>query len=68
MQLFNEINCRRIYNELNMFRGVLTNPIFVAIWLLSAAVQVPEPQARNIRKKIIFLYFLRFQSRNIRKK
>jgi magnesium-transporting ATPase (P-type) len=32
MQLFNEINCRRIFNELNMVKGVFNNPIFVGIW------------------------------------
>jgi len=40
MQLFNEINCRRIYNELNMIDGVLKNPIFVGIWTFCAIVQV----------------------------
>jgi len=44
MQLFNEINCRRIFNELNMINGVFNNPIFVAIWVFSAAVQVASVQ------------------------
>ena len=41
MQLFNEINCRRIFNEINMFKGILNNWFFVGIWLFSAIVQVP---------------------------
>lgn len=44
MQLFNEINCRRIFNELDMTRGVFNNPIFVGIWVLSALVQVASVQ------------------------
>jgi magnesium-transporting ATPase (P-type) len=41
MQLFNEINCRRIFNEINMFKGILNNWFFLGIWLFSAIVQVP---------------------------
>jgi magnesium-transporting ATPase (P-type) len=44
MQLFNELNCRRIFNEVNMFKGVLNNWFFVGIWLLSASVQVASVQ------------------------
>jgi len=44
MQLFNEINCRRIFNELNMVDGVFNNPIFVGIWVFSACVQVASVQ------------------------
>eukprot|EP00960_Hanusia_phi_P051052 760575-Hanusia_phi.AAC.3 len=42
MQLFNEINCRRIYNELNMIDGILKNPIFVGIWSFCVIVQFFE--------------------------
>ena len=40
MQLFNEINCRRIFNEVNMMTGICNNPIFVGIWIFSVVVQV----------------------------
>ena len=38
-QLFNEINSRKIYNELNPFTGVLTNHIFLGVLGFSAVVQ-----------------------------
>ncbi|CAD7952895.1 unnamed protein product [Amoebophrya sp. A25] len=40
MQLFNWINCRKIYNEWNVFRGLERNPIFVSIWLVCFGTQV----------------------------
>jgi calcium-translocating P-type ATPase len=39
MQLFNELNARRIYNEKNCLEGVFGNPIFCFIWIASAIVQ-----------------------------
>ena len=38
-QLFNEINCRKIYNEINMFSGILGNNIFCAVVIISAVFQ-----------------------------
>ena len=35
MTLFNEINCRKIHGEQNVFRGIFTNPIFYGIWIVT---------------------------------
>eukprot|EP00741_Cyanophora_paradoxa_P023640 tig00021608_g22834.t1 len=40
MQLFNEINSRRLNGEANVFRGIHRSPLFIAIVAASAAVQV----------------------------
>mmetsp|Transcript_32815 Transcript_32815/g.57221 ORF Transcript_32815/g.57221 Transcript_32815/m.57221 type:complete len:972 (-) Transcript_32815:1699-4614(-) len=41
LQLFNEINCRRLSaSEFNMFDGITRNTIFVVVWLFTLAVQI----------------------------
>uniref|UniRef100_A0A8C9VNX0 Calcium-transporting ATPase n=1 Tax=Scleropages formosus TaxID=113540 RepID=A0A8C9VNX0_SCLFO len=40
MQLFNEINARKIHGERNVFDGIFSNPIFCSIVLGTFAVQV----------------------------
>ena len=40
MTLFNEINCRKIHGEKNVFRGIFTNPIFYGIWIVTFCVQI----------------------------
>lgn len=41
LQLFNEINCRILHgDELNPFRGILTNRIFLSIWFGTVTAQV----------------------------
>lgn len=40
MQLFNEINARKIHGERNVFDGIFGNPIFCSIVLGTFAVQV----------------------------
>lgn len=40
MQLFNEINARKIHGERNVFDGIFRNPIFCSIVLGTFAVQV----------------------------
>lgn len=39
MQLFNEINARKIHGEWNVFSGLFSNFVFVAIWVVSFVVQ-----------------------------
>jgi hypothetical protein len=39
MQLFNWINCRKIYHEWNVFSGLADNRIFMAIWAICFATQ-----------------------------
>ncbi|OUM60906.1 hypothetical protein PIROE2DRAFT_22887, partial [Piromyces sp. E2] len=39
MQVFNEINCRVITNELNVFRGIHKNPYFYCIFFFVAIAQ-----------------------------
>ncbi|XP_056278642.1 plasma membrane calcium-transporting ATPase 3-like isoform X2 [Pseudoliparis swirei] len=40
MQLFNEINARKIHGERNVFQGVFSNPIFCSIVLGTFGVQI----------------------------
>lgn len=40
MQLFNELNCRCLGRNFNIFAGILRNWIFIAIWFGTVAVQV----------------------------
>jgi len=40
MTLFNEINARKIHDERNVFKGLLTNRIYCVIWILSLTLHV----------------------------
>ncbi|KAL3779957.1 hypothetical protein ACHAW5_000677 [Stephanodiscus triporus] len=40
MQLFNEFNARALNGEFNVFKGVLSNPLFCVILFISAVLQV----------------------------
>jgi magnesium-transporting ATPase (P-type) len=40
LQVFNMINCRKINDEKNIFEGIHTNWMFLAIWLVIAGMQV----------------------------
>jgi Ca2+-transporting ATPase len=40
MQLFNEINARRINDELNVFSGIFNGWIFASVWVITVACQV----------------------------
>ena len=40
MQLFNEINSRKVHGQRNVFSGIFDNYIFVGIWLGTCVVQV----------------------------
>jgi len=40
MQLFNWINCRKLYHEFNCFRGLSSNIPFIIIWTTCLLVQV----------------------------
>ncbi|RLO07432.1 hypothetical protein DYB28_001397, partial [Aphanomyces astaci] len=40
LQLFNEINARRIHDELNVFEGILTNHIYLGISVVQLVLQV----------------------------
>lgn len=40
MQLFNELNARKIHGERNVFEGVFKNPIFCSIVLGTFVIQV----------------------------
>ncbi|KAM9584617.1 plasma membrane calcium-transporting ATPase 3 isoform 2-T2 [Morphnus guianensis] len=42
MQLFNEINARKIHGERNVFDGIFANPIFCSIVLGTFAIQAPS--------------------------
>ncbi|KAF4039447.1 Cation transporting ATPase C-terminal domain [Phytophthora infestans] len=40
MQLFNELNCRKIHDELNIFQGITKNRVFLYVCVLQIAMQV----------------------------
>ncbi|KAJ6242903.1 calcium-transporting atpase [Anaeramoeba flamelloides] len=40
MQVFNEINCRKINDEPNILKGILNNYIFLVIWVGIISIQV----------------------------
>eukprot|EP00483_Globobulimina_turgida_P011570 UN11592 len=40
MQIFNEINARKVNNERNVFEGIHKNPIFWLIIVISIVAQV----------------------------
>lgn len=40
MQLFNEINARKIHGERNVFEGIFNNPVFCSIVFGTFVVQV----------------------------
>mmetsp|Transcript_11339 Transcript_11339/g.32663 ORF Transcript_11339/g.32663 Transcript_11339/m.32663 type:complete len:1185 (-) Transcript_11339:552-4106(-) len=40
MQLFNEVNCRKLKGECNVFKGILDNPIFCSILFCTSVLQV----------------------------
>merc|ERR1712176_172194 len=39
MQLFNEVNCRKLKGEFNVIQGILNNPIFCTILIVTAYLQ-----------------------------
>ncbi|KAL7581414.1 hypothetical protein ACA910_021998 [Epithemia clementina (nom. ined.)] len=39
MQLFNEVNCRKLKGEFNVFKGIFRNPLFCGILLVTAGLQ-----------------------------
>mmetsp|Transcript_8369 Transcript_8369/g.12165 ORF Transcript_8369/g.12165 Transcript_8369/m.12165 type:complete len:1278 (+) Transcript_8369:130-3963(+) len=47
MQLFNEINTRKLHDEINVFEGMCDNAWFVTIWIVSMGVQVLITQLVN---------------------
>ena len=44
MTLFNEVNARKIHGQRNITQGLLSNPIFIGIWLGTFAAQVSTKQ------------------------
>jgi Ca2+ transporting ATPase len=40
MTLFNEINCRKIHGEINVFRYIFSNKIFCTIWIGTFLIQI----------------------------
>ena len=39
LQIFNEINSRKVHDEINVFKGMLKNRLFIIIFLSTAAAQ-----------------------------
>ena len=44
MQLFNEINCRKLFGEINVFEGFFANPLFLVIWVGTVVCQAAGVQ------------------------
>ena len=40
MTVFNEINCRKLHSEHNVFQGIFSSPIFCSTWIISFCLQV----------------------------
>ena len=40
MTLFNEVNCRKVHGEMNVFAGLFSNPIFYIIWTATLLSQI----------------------------
>ncbi|KAJ1482483.1 hypothetical protein T484DRAFT_1624150 [Baffinella frigidus] len=43
LQVFNEVNARKIHNELNMFQGIMYNNMFLIVLFGTIIVQVTSP-------------------------
>lgn len=48
MQLFNEINARKIHGERNVFDGIFSNPIFCTIVLGTFGIQVGHEKVGEV--------------------
>jgi Ca2+ transporting ATPase len=53
MQLFNEINCRNLKGEHNVFRGVFRNPLFCGVWISTAVLQVLIVQFGSVAMSVV---------------
>jgi len=53
MQLFNEFNARKLYGEVNVFEGMLKNPIFVTIVVVTFALQLMITQVSGTVFKLV---------------
>lgn len=51
MQLFNEINARKIHGERNVFEGIYRNPIFCSVVLGTFVLQVTLSSLRGIESR-----------------
>lgn len=58
MQLFNEINARKIHGERNVFEGVYKNPIFCSVVLGTFALQVPSSSSYYVQNEGLNILFI----------
>ena len=47
MQMFNQINARKVEDEYNVFQGLHKSRIFIYIWVFVVAVQARNEDCRN---------------------
>jgi Ca2+ transporting ATPase len=40
MQIFNQLNARKLDGEINIFSGIFRNPLFIYIVLFTVAMQI----------------------------
>jgi len=56
MQLFNEINARKIHNEKNQFHGFMYNNMFLAVMIFTSCLQVLVGAALYVYYVSVCLY------------
>ena len=52
MTLFNEINCRKVHGERNVFKNLFSSPVFLGIWVTTLLLQVCIVQLPVLGEKI----------------
>ncbi len=60
MQLFNEINARKLHDELNVFDGFFKNPVFSAVILITTVLQILIMQFGGIAFEVLPLNSLQW--------
>ncbi|GAB9465607.1 Calcium-translocating p-type atpase, pmca-type [Globisporangium polare] len=45
MQLFNEVNCRKIHDEINVFEGIMGNHVYIYVTIFQVVAQIVIVQA-----------------------
>jgi magnesium-transporting ATPase (P-type) len=57
LQIFNFLNCRRLYDEFNIFKGLTKSKIFLLIWLLIVGLQILIVNFGGKAFNLVFMVF-----------
>jgi Ca2+ transporting ATPase len=60
LQIFNEICCRKCYNELNFFQGIFQNWLFMFVMTVTVLLQVIIIEVPGIQVLFFFFFFFFF--------